>query len=249
MSNLVYGFHSVSPIIWQDPATIRVLYIADKRQDRRMQELIALAQEKQIDCQVVSQNQLDKLCGNSKHQGVAAELTSTLAQHNLSFKALVAKLAEVDAATIMVLDGVTDPHNLGAIIRSCECFGVAAVILPKDNSASVNATVAKVAAGALKHVPVVVVNNLARSLDELKESGFWIAGTTLAPQSVDLFKFTPTSKMVWVMGSEGQGIRRLVAESCDYLVSIPMVGTTQSLNVSVAAGVVLSYSHYCQQPR
>lgn len=246
-SELIYGFHSVAPLLWQNPQQIATIYLEDKRRDKRAQEILQLAQEHAINLEMVSAQQLDRLCGHNKHQGVAAQLNdelSSVKQTNL--KQLLAELNERDSATIVVLDGITDPHNLGAIIRSCDCFGVAAVILPKDNSANINATVAKVSSGAINHIPVIVVNNLARTLDEIKEYGFWIAGTTLAERSVSLFDFKPDNKMVWVMGAEGEGIRRLVAESCDYLVSIPMFGNTQSLNVSVATGVVLSHARYLQ---
>lgn len=246
MSKQIYGFHSVNPLLWQNPAAIEVVYLDNKRQDKRATEIMELVHQHNVPLELVSGAKLDKLCGTSKHQGIVALLnvSSSSSAKELNLKALMGELAELNSATIMVLDGITDPHNLGAIIRSCDCFGVNAIILPKDNSATVNATVAKVSSGAINHVPVLVVNNLARTLDEIKEHGFWIAGTTLTERSVNLFEFTPDKKMVWVMGSEGEGIRRLVAESCDYLVSIPMSGSTQSLNVSVAAGVVLSYAKY-----
>ncbi len=244
MSDLIYGFHSVGPLVWQNPETIDKLYLDQKRQDKRSQELIEMARDKGIIIELITNTRLDKLAGTNKHQGVLAILKESLSKKELSLKSLLIDLENKDSASLVVLDGITDPHNLGAIIRSCDCFGVDAVILPKDNSASINATVAKVSSGAINHIPVIVVNNLARSLEEIKKYGFWIAGTTLTEESVSLFEFKPDKKMVWVMGSEGEGIRRLVAESCDYLVSIPMYGNTQSLNVSVATGVVLAYSRF-----
>ena len=242
MSNFVYGFHSVNPLVWQAPESVELIYLDQKRQDKRCQELINAAKDHQVKVELTSAAKLDKLCASSKHQGVVAVLKATITAKVHTLKDLMERLADQDKAIIVVLDGVTDPHNLGAIIRTCDCFGVAAVIIPKNNSASINATVAKVASGAINHLPVVVVNNLAHTLDEIKKSGFWIAGTSLTDDSVSLFDFKPDKKMVWVMGSEGDGIRRLVAENCDYLVSIPMFGHTQSLNVSVAAGVVLSFT-------
>lgn len=246
-NNLIYGFHSILPLLWQSPEQIKTIYLEERRKDKRVREVLELIQKHGIVIEEMSAQQLDRLCGQAKHQGIVALLDSMVTSANkTNLKELLAELNERNSATIMVLDGITDPHNLGAIIRSCDCFGVDAVILPKDNSASINATVAKVSSGAINHVPVIVVNNLARTLDEIKEYGFWIAGTTLAERSVSLFEFKPDNKMVWVMGSEGEGIRRLVAESCDYLVSIPMFGQTQSLNVSVATGVVLSHAKYLQ---
>ncbi len=247
MADLIYGFHSVSPLLWQSPEKVAIIYLDNKRQDKRVTELLQLAEEKSISIELVNTTKLDKMCGNSKHQGVVAELSESIAKKSMTLKAVLDELSDKTDSTLVVLDGVTDPHNLGAIIRSCDCFGVDAVIIPKDNSASVNATVAKVAVGAINNVPVIIVNNLARSLEEIKDAGYWIAGTTLAERSVSLFEFKPDRRMTWVMGAEGTGIRRLVAENCDYLVSIPMYGKTQSLNVSVATGVVLSYSKYTQE--
>lgn len=244
MQNIVYGFHSVSPLVWQNPDSIEVIYLDGKRNDKRVSELLATAKEAGVVIEMVNATKLDKIASSNKHQGVVAVLVEQISKKDLSIKTILAELQERESSIIVVLDGITDPHNLGAIIRSCDCFGVDAVIVPKDNSASINSTVAKVSSGAINNIPVVVVNNLARTLDDIKEYGYWIAGTTLADTSVSLFDFKPDKKMVWVMGSEGDGIRRLVAESCDYLVSIPMFGNTQSLNVSVATGVVLSYNRY-----
>ncbi len=247
MADLIYGFHSVSPLLWQNPEKVAVIYLDNKRHDKRVAELSQLAEENSISIELVNTAKLDKMCGNSKHQGVVAELSESIAKKSMTLKAVLDELNDKTDSTLVVLDGVTDPHNLGAIIRSCDCFGVDAVIIPKDNSASVNATVAKVAVGAINNIPVIIVNNLARSLEEIKDAGYWIAGTTLAERSVSLFEFKPDRRMAWVMGAEGTGIRRLVAENCDYLVSIPMYGKTQSLNVSVATGVVLSYNKYSQE--
>lgn len=245
MSNLIHGFHSITPLLWQNPENIEVIYLDNKRKDKRVQEVLDIVNEHQINLELLSGSQLDKLAGSSKHQGIIAKLaTERVTAKQINLKELLKELDSHEKASIVVLDGVTDPHNLGAIIRTCDCFAVDAIIIPKDNSASINATVAKVSSGAINHIPVLVVNNLARTLDEIKEHDYWIAGTTLADRSVSLFDFVPDKKMVWVMGAEGSGIRRLVAESCDYLVSIPMYGSTQSLNVSVATGVILSYAKY-----
>lgn len=244
-NSFIFGFHSINPLIWQQPETIEVLYLDNKRHDKRAAELIKVAQEKNISVELVSNRYLDNLIKSNKHQGVIAKLTEEVSKtKTYTLKGILSDLADKIISTIVVLDGVTDPHNFGAIIRTCDCFGVDAVIIPKDNSVGVNATVAKVSSGAINNVPVVVVNNVVTALEEMQEVGYWIAGTTLHETSVNLFEFKPDNKMVWVMGSEGSGLRRLVAETCDHLVSIPMFGNTQSLNVSVASGVVLSYSKY-----
>jgi 23S rRNA (guanosine2251-2'-O)-methyltransferase len=136
---------------------------------------------------------------------------------------------------------VTDPHNLGACLRVADAMGAHAVIAPKDRSASINATVSKVACGAAEVVPYIMVTNLARTLRDLKDAGVWIAGTTMEADT-DLFHFDQTGPLAWVMGAEGEGMRRLTREHCDALVSIPMFGTVESLNVSVSAGIVLAES-------
>lgn len=246
MSNIVYGFHSTMPLLWQHPESIEVIYLDSKRQDKRSQELINVAADAEVIVEIVSGSKLDKIAETNKHQGVIAVLKNEINKKEFNLKYILNDLSEKERSIIVVLDGITDPHNLGAIIRTCDCFGVDAIVVPKDNSASINSTVAKVSSGAINNVPVIVVNNIARALEEIKDQRYWIAGTTLADNSVDLFSFKPDDRMVWVMGSEGDGIRRLVAENCDYLVSIPMYGNTQSLNVSVAAGVVLSYNRYTQ---
>jgi 23S rRNA (guanosine2251-2'-O)-methyltransferase len=241
----IYGFHSINSLIAHTPQAIKQLFFDEKRQDKRVKVLQELAGFHQIEFMLVSSKRLDELCHRAKHQGVVAVLKDDSLQ--LSLPQLIQRLAAQTEAVVMVLDGITDPHNLGAIIRSCECFGVDALILPKDNSAPLNATVAKVAAGALSFLPIVVVNNLARALEQLQEHDFWVAGTSLSTKSISLFEFTPAKRMVWVMGNEATGMRRLVADGCDYLISIPMYGQTQSLNVSVASGVILSYSKYLLQ--
>jgi 23S rRNA (guanosine2251-2'-O)-methyltransferase len=142
---------------------------------------------------------------------------------------------------LLVLDGVTDPHNLGACLRVADAMGAHAVIAPKDRAASVNATVSKVACGAAEVVPYIMVTNLARTLRDLKDAGIWIAGTSMEADT-DLFGFSETGPLAWVMGAEGEGMRRLTRELCDVLVSIPMFGTVESLNVSVSAGMVLAES-------
>ncbi|HMT02493.1 MAG TPA: 23S rRNA (guanosine(2251)-2'-O)-methyltransferase RlmB [Burkholderiales bacterium] len=143
---------------------------------------------------------------------------------------------------------MTDPQNLGAIIRTADCFNVDAIILPKNNSANVdNAIVSKTSSGAINFIPIITVNNISQTIENLKKNDFWIAGTSLSPNSINLFNFKPQSKLVWVMGSESTGMRRLTTESCDYLVTIPTSGTTQSLNVSVATGIVLAYTRFMHQ--
>ena len=246
----IYGFHSVTSLILQDARAIDVVYIDNKRKDKRTSELIKLANEHSIVTNLVETKIIESFVTNTvNHQGVIGVINSNqnISKPDFSLVELLAMLENKSNAVIMLLDGITDPHNLGAIIRTCDCFAVDAIIIPKDNSASINSTVDKVSAGAVNNIPIITVNNLVTSMEKLQVAGFWIAGTSLTDESVELYKFKPSNKIAWVMGNEGSGLRRLVSETCDYLVSIPMLGKTQSLNVSVATGVVLSYTRLTQQ--
>ena len=244
MSKIIYGFHSVINYIKTTPNLVEEIYIDNTRQDKRQQELSNLANEYNITLINKTINELNTLVKSKTHQGVVAKVKPTA---KLTLNEVLTGLTNNSTAQILILDGITDPQNLGAIIRTAECFGVDAIILPKDNSANIdNLSVAKTSSGAVNNVPVVTVNNLNQAMDTLKEHGFWIAGTCLDKKSVNLFEFKFQGKIAWVMGSEGSGIRRLVMENCDYLVTIPLKGATQSLNVSVATGVVLAYANFMQ---
>ena len=246
MDKYIYGFHSVVAFLEQNSDKLDVVYLDNKRKDKRVSDLLKRLQENNISMQMVDNKKLDNLVNNANHQGVVAGVNLSMTENkpNLTLAELLVNLENKSNAVIMILDGITDPHNLGAIIRTCDCFAVDAVIIPKDNSAGINSTVDKVSAGAVHNLPIITVNNLVTSMEKLQEAGFWLAGTTLTDDSVDLYKFKPANKIAWVMGSESTGLRRLVSETCDYLVSIPMLGKTQSLNVSVASGVVLSYTRF-----
>jgi 23S rRNA (guanosine2251-2'-O)-methyltransferase len=246
----IVGIHSVSELLRRNPEDVFELVLQQERADQRLEEVRALANELGIKIQVMPKAALEKkLLGEGKgdsrgdsrripvHQGVAA-----LCQWRDTVKdeAFLNKLlTNLDhPALILVLDEVTDPHNLGACLRTADAAGVDAVIVPKDNSATLNMTVRKVASGAAEKVNLVAVTNLARTLAALQERGIWISGTAdEADHSVYQADFT--GPVAIVMGSEGKGLRRLTREHCDYLISIPMAGVVSSLNVSVAAGVCL----------
>ena len=246
MQNTIFGFHSIEALIQANSARIEYLLIDNKRNDKRLINLINSAEEHKIRIENSDSKHLDKLTTNANHQGVVAYLKP--AQTNLDIKQLLVNLENKPNVIVLILDGITDPHNLGAIIRSADCFGVDAVIIPKDNSAnSTNPLIAKTSSGAVNYIPVITVNNLTRAIDQLKEHQFWVAGTSLTKDSINLFDFKHNGRLAWVLGSEGTGIRRLIAENCDYLVTIPMLGATQSLNVSVTAGVILAYTQFMQQ--
>jgi 23S rRNA (guanosine2251-2'-O)-methyltransferase len=264
MDKFIYGFHSINAYLEQNitdstdtsnpdshapnVTSIETIYIDNSRKDKRINDLVTNAQKKHIPLKQVTHAELDKLCNNNKHQGVVAKITNSINQshnqvHTLNELIDKIQLQNKPNAAILILDGITDPHNLGAIIRTADCFGVDGIILPQNNSANINnAVVAKTSSGAVKHIPVIMVTNLSRAISTLKQNDFWIFGTSLTPDSISLTEFNHSGKTVWVMGNEGTGLRRLVAENCDYLVNIPMYGNTQSLNVSVATGVILAYT-------
>lgn len=235
-SQTVYGLHAVQALLQSAPQRVRQLYVLQGRNDPRLQKILSLAKANDIQAQDRSRAQLDTLVDNENHQGVAA-LCEEGQSHDEAF--LFTMLEHLDQpALLLVLDGVTDPHNLGACLRSAEAAGVNAVIAPKDKSASLTAVARKVACGAAEVLPFIPVTNLARTLKKLQQSGVWLVGAAgEAEQTV--YQADLTGPIALVMGAEGQGLRRLTRETCDYLVKIPMAGTVSSLNVSVATGVCL----------
>jgi 23S rRNA (guanosine2251-2'-O)-methyltransferase len=242
----IVGIHSVTELLRRHPEDVFELVLQQERTDQRLDEVRTLATELGIKVQVMPKAALEKkLQGESKgagkripvHQGVAA-----LCQYRDTVKdeAFLTKLLDnLDhPPLILVLDEVTDPHNLGACLRTADAAGADAVIVPKDNSATMNMTVRKVASGAAEKVNLVAVTNLARTLAALQQRGIWISGTA-GEADHSLYQADFTGPVAIVMGSEGKGLRRLTREHCDYLISIPMAGVVSSLNVSVAAGVCL----------
>src|SRR5574343_446892 len=239
MSNkkLIHGFHAVNARLWQNPKSVLEIFLAGGRQDARAQAVLDKAASESVKAHIVDKARLDSLTGNARHQGVVAMIDAN--QNFVTLDDVLENLAE--PPLLLILDGVTDPHNLGACLRVADAMGAHAVIAPKDRSATLNATVSKVACGAAEVVPYITITNLARTLRDLKDAGVWIAGTTMEADT-DLYHFDASGPLAWVMGAEGEGMRRLTREHCDVLVSIPMFGTVESLNVSVSSGMVLSES-------
>lgn len=235
---LIHGFHAVNARLFQSPKSLVELFVAAGRDDRRMQDVLDKAASENVRVISVDTARLDAMTGRARHQGVAAVID--VSHRIVNVDDVLDTLNE--PPLLLILDGVTDPHNLGACLRVADAMGVHAVIAPKDRSAGLNATVSKVACGAAEVVPYVQVTNLARCLRDIKDRGIWIAGTDM-DASTDLYHCDAAGPLAWVMGSEGEGMRRLTREHCDLLVSIPMFGTVESLNVSVATGMVLSESH------
>jgi 23S rRNA (guanosine2251-2'-O)-methyltransferase len=233
-SKLIFGFHAVTARIRHEASTVDEIYIDANRHDRRMGELIRAAKAANVRIIQADDQRLDAMVGSRRHQGVIAKAGEISLARNLD-----ELLDAIEGPPILLLlDGVTDPHNLGACLRVADGAGAHAVIAPKDRAVGLNATAAKVASGAAESVPYITVTNLARTMRELQERDIWLTGTTEdAESSVYEVDFTGGSALV--MGSEGEGLRRLTRENCDRLVHLPMLGSVESLNVSVASGVCL----------
>ncbi len=233
-SRLIYGFHAITAKLRQDPESLREILIDGDRQDARARDLLRHAELQGVRVILADGKRLDDLAGGGRHQGVVARLDGERKAAHLDD--VLDTLEE--PAFLLVLDGVTDPRNLGACLRVADAAGVHAVIAPKDRSAGLNDVAIKTACGAAESVPYVMVTNLARTLRELKEREIWVVGTA-GEAAQDLYAADWPQATAWVMGAEGEGMRRLTRENCDQLVSIPMHGSVDSLNVSVAAGVCL----------
>jgi len=233
---VAYGIHAVRVLLTRHPQRVRRVLLAGGRDAGRLAEIRTLAQRADVQVAAADDALLAKLAEGERHQGVVAELLPRAGDPETQLEeALEAAGA---APLLLVLDGVQDPHNLGACLRSADAAGVAAVIVPRDRAAGLTPVVRKVAAGAAETVPLVPVVNLARTLRDLKERGVWLVGTDDAADKT-LYDADLKGPLALVMGSEGEGMRRLTRECCDQLVSIPMAGAVESLNVSVAAGVAL----------
>jgi len=240
----IYGFHAVKARLRTAPASVRELWLDEGRRDTRARDLLALAEGRGISARLADGARLDKMVGGARHQGVVAKVETLPQAHSL-----VEVLEGIEGPPLIVLlDGVTDPHNLGAVLRSAAAFGAHAVIAPKDRAVGLNATVEKVACGAAETLPYLMVTNLTRSLNELKEHEVWtVAAEAEAPRT--LAQIDAKVGIAWVLGAEGAGLRRLTRENCDDAVRIPIDGSVESLNVSVSAGICLyetirQRSHY-----
>ena len=237
----VYGIHAVTTLLQRSPDQVVELWVQRGRVDERMQRVLDLAREQGIDVREADKGLINQKTGGSSdepvnHQGIVAWRKPV---QNRTEKHLPDILDGISGDPfVLILDGVTDPHNLGAVLRTADAAGVHVVIAPKDKSAPLNATASKVACGAAEAIPYIQVTNLARTMKELQERGIWIIGTAgEAPNSV--YQQDLKGPLALVMGAEGSGMRRLTREHCDHLINIPMAGEVSSLNVSVATGVCL----------
>ncbi|MGD8111481.1 23S rRNA (guanosine(2251)-2'-O)-methyltransferase RlmB [Vibrio sp. TRT 17S01] len=236
MSNeFIYGIHAVKAVLAKEPERFIEAFVLKGRQDDRLMPILNELQMVDVSIQQMGRKALDDKARGANHQGVIARVKPA---KQLNENDLDDILAQHETPLLLVLDGVTDPHNLGACLRNADAAGVAAVIVPKDKSAAMNATVSKVACGAAETVPLVRVTNLARTMRALQEQGIWFVGTA-GEATHDIYQAKLTGPLAVVMGAEGDGMRRLTRETCDDLIKIPMAGTVSSLNVSVASGICL----------
>ena len=236
---LVFGIHAVNALIKRSPERFIELFLLKGRDDERLKPIINLARKYAIPIQVVNRKVLDDKSAGEQHQGVVArvKLGKTYTENDLD-DILQQSAQKGEQPFLLILDGVTDPHNLGACLRNADAAGVQAIIVPKDNAARLTPTVRKVAVGAAETVPLVQVTNLARTMKKLQQHGVWIIGTA-GETDTCLYEVQLSGAMALVMGAEGKGMRRLTRETCDQLVKLPMAGSVSSLNVSVATGICL----------
>lgn len=231
----VFGIHSVASLLERQPERVKQLYVQKDRQDQKINALIERAKNQKIKIEFMPRQELDRMTDNEVHQGIVAWCEKASVYSEKDLDDIIAKSAK---PLLLILDGIQDPHNLGACLRSADAAGVDAVIVPKDKSVGITATVSKVASGAAETMPFIPVTNLARQLGQLKDQGIWLFGAAgEAKQS--LYQADLTVPAGLVLGAEGQGLRRLTRETCDILLSIPMQGSVSSLNVSVATGIFL----------
>jgi 23S rRNA (guanosine2251-2'-O)-methyltransferase len=234
--NFVYGLHAVNAALERAPERVLELWVVETRDDARTRDLKGRAERVGVHVHTVAGDALAKLVGDVVHQGAAAAMRPLKAWDEHDLTEGLSQLS-VDPL-LLILDGVTDPHNLGACLRTADAAGAHAVVIPKDRAAPVDGVVRKVAAGAAEFIPVVAVTNLARTLELLKERGIWVVGTDGEAEQA-LYSADLKRPLALVLGAEGSGMRRLTRDKCDFLVRIPMAGHTPSLNVSVAAGIAL----------
>jgi 23S rRNA (guanosine2251-2'-O)-methyltransferase len=233
--SVVYGLNAVRALLARAPGRVRRLAVDARREDARMRELLALAQQAGVKPERLEARQLAARVGDVVHQGVVAEVDPLPPWHEDELLEAVGAAAD---PLVLVLDGVQDPHNLGACLRTADACGAIAVVVPKDRAAGMNPTVRKVAAGAAETLPLATVTNLARTLRLLKDAGQWIVGADMAGTQLAWQADLKGSSAI-VMGGEGDGLRELTRKSCDFLVRLPQLGAVESMNVSVACGMLL----------
>jgi 23S rRNA (guanosine2251-2'-O)-methyltransferase len=236
LNNIIYGLHSVLALAQKNSQQIDEILIQEKRKDRRVQEILQLAKQKQVRINFVTHSILDNLCETKNHQGIIAKVKQVANKTECDLMQLLDELKA--PAFLLIIDGVQDPHNLGACLRTADAAGVHAVIVPQDRATGLTPVVRKVASGAAENIPFIPVPNLVRTINKLQEMGIWLVGADDQAKT-SIFTVDLTGPIAIVVGAEGTGLRRLTKQHCDYLAHIPMAGSVASLNVSVATGVCL----------
>ena len=237
--DIMFGIHAVEALLKNSPERVIELWLLQGRDDERLAPIVEAAQAAGLKSQRAARKVLDEKAESTQHQGVVARVTAAKVLAENELDSLLNKLTADDKIPfLLILDGVTDPHNLGACLRNADAAGVHGVIVPKDNSVGLTSVVSKVACGAAEIVPLFQVTNLARTMRHIQEKGVWIVGTAGEADS-NVYQADLKGALAIAMGAEGKGLRRLTRESCDSLISIPMAGSVSSLNVSVATGVCL----------
>jgi len=234
--NYICGLHAVLAALKNNPQTVEEIWVSDAREDKRVSSVVQAAHDARVKVHKSPRPALDRMVDGMRHQGVVARLREAPVRKEQDLETFLSRLP--DMPLLLVLDGVQDPHNLGACLRSADAAGVHAVIVPREHSAPLSAVARRAASGAVESIPVFQVVNLARTLRALKEAGIWLAGAS-QDADTDIFHSDLRRPLALVLGGEGKGLRRLTQEECDMLVRIPMAGSVESLNVSVAAGVCL----------
>ncbi|AWX14414.1 23S rRNA (guanosine(2251)-2'-O)-methyltransferase RlmB [Mergibacter septicus] len=239
MSEQIYGIHAVTAFLENAPERLIEVFILKGREDKRLHPLLTELANLGISIQYLNRTTMDKKSNGEVHQGIIARIQPAQELNEQDLTHILLDPTRTKPPFLLILDGITDPHNLGACLRTADAAGIDAVIVPKDKSANMNATVRKVACGAAETVPLIRVTNLARTLRELQQKyNIWVVGTA-GEASESLYQANLTGAIALIMGAEGEGMRRLTREHCDQLLSIPMAGSVSSLNVSVATGVCL----------
>jgi 23S rRNA (guanosine2251-2'-O)-methyltransferase len=238
VKGILYGVHPVEEALRSGSRSVGVLYLAEEVRGGRLREIEDLARTRGLKVRRVDARTLDRKAGGAVHQGVVIEAE---ARPTLDLDEILAGLADQEEALLVVLDGVQDPHNLGAVVRNAALAGAAAVLIPKDRAAGVTPVVEKVAAGGLEHVKVIRAGNIAQALRRLKEEGFWIYGAAGEAGAEDLYRVDFAGRAVLVLGEEHEGLRRLTRDLCDRFVRIPSTGAIDSFNLGTASGIILAW--------
>lgn len=232
-NEIIYGIHAVEAAIRNQPENVLQVFIQQGRNDNRIKTLLSIAQNSGVSIQSISNDKLKEKCPKARHQGVVAEI-----RRSKSSAISLDDILEKESVLLLILDEVQDPHNIGACLRTADAVGVDAVVVSKNRSPALTPVIRNVASGAAETVPYIMVSNLARALDKIKESNVWVMGTS-GDADQTIYEADANQRLAIVMGSEGKGMRRLTREACDELISIPMQGSVESLNISVATAVCL----------